>query len=248
MKQAGICGVILVAAGLLLIGFGTVGIALGEPVADTESTTATDFESGEQFAGAVGVQQAAVTGNFESQRFDRQLQRGADDDERAQRIGEQLNRADDRFAELEERKAALADARDRGEISQGQYQARTAQLSAELAQLERSMGQTDRAAEGVSAAALERSGVDRGAIDRVRSNASELRSGEIAETAREIAGRPADRGPNSQRPGITSVDNETNSPATDRSGYDQQTGEQSDDSTDDGGDDGRTAGGDRDRP
>jgi len=247
MKQAGICGAILVAAGLLLIGFGTVGIALGEPAADTESMTATDFESGEQFAGAVGVQQAAVDGGFESQRFDRQFQRAADDDERAQRIGEQLNRADSRLADLEERRDELADARDRGEISQGQYQARTAQLSAELAQLERSMGQTDRAAEGVSAAALERSGVDSEAIDRVRSNASELRSGEIAKTAREIAGPPADRGSNSQPPGINRIDTESDSPTTDRSEHDQPTGEQSDDSTDDGDDRERTDGDNRER-
>lgn len=204
-----------------LLGAGSVG-ALDD---GTESLTYAAAENdsatpGEQFAGSVGVGHSEVEGEVDARAFEKRLGAAEDDDERAAVLADQLNRSEQRLNELQEQRAELRDARDAGEISEREYRIRITSLAADVAGVERMANSSVAAAEGIPDETLAANGVDVERIEDLRTNARDLRGGEVSEIARTIAGEgaggapnappgergpPADRGPPSDRVGSSDI-------------------------------------------
>lgn len=214
--------VTLVVVGMLLVP------AAGVLAEETETETEADNETvapGERLGGVVGVQAAEFDGEIERNAFRIALERADDNATKASHIAEKLNESEDRLAELDERKATLQEQRERGEITEGQYRARTAKLATETRTVEHQLNQSNATAAGLPEETLRANGVNTTAIGMLQANAGELRGGEIAEIARSIAGDrsgmvergpPGDRGPADHGPSENRTDDR--GPSTDRPG------------------------------
>lgn len=154
-----------------------------------------DTAPGEQFAGSVSVGEAEVENDVEQRAFGHRLQEAENDSERAAIIAEKLNETEKELAELREQRAALEEAYLNGEISEREYRVRTAKIAATLSGIEGTANKSAAAAAGIPNRTLAANGVDAERIDQLRSNASELRGGEVAEIARNIAGPNAGGSP-----------------------------------------------------
>lgn len=181
----------------------------GSQAANESATTA-----GEQLSGVIGVQGAEVEGDMADRSLSNRLEQARGPNQTAAVVASEYESADERLAELRDRKAALEAARENGSISQGEYRARTATLVAEISVVERLANRTASVAAGLPAAALEARGVDAAAIQRLAGDARNLTGPEVAAIARGIAGNgvgapagtpagergpPADRGPPANR-------------------------------------------------
>ncbi|WP_430505946.1 DUF7096 domain-containing protein [Haloparvum sp. PAK95] len=154
-----------------------------------------DTAPGEQFAGSVSVGEAEVENDVDERAFEHRLNQAANDSQRASIVAAELNETEARLAELREQRAALKTAFENGEISEREYRVRTAKLAAELSGVEQIANRSASAAAGIPNETLAANGVDAERIDKLRSNASELRGGEVAEIARNVAGPNAGGSP-----------------------------------------------------
>lgn len=154
-----------------------------------------DTAPGEQFAGSVSVGEAEVENDVDERAFEHRLNQAANDSQRAAIVAAELNETDARLAELREQRAALKTAFENGEISRQEYRVRTAKLAAELSGVEQIANRSDSAAARIPNETLAANGVDAERIDELRSNASELRGGEVAEITRNVAGPNAGGSP-----------------------------------------------------
>lgn len=159
-----------------------------------------DTAPGEQFAGSVSVGEAEVENEVDERAFEHRLNRAANDSQRAAIVAAELDETETRLAELREQRAALQTAFENGEISRQEYRVRTAKLAAELSGVEQIANRSESAAAGIPNETLAANGVDAERIDELRSNASELRGGEVAEIARNVAGPNAGASPGERPP------------------------------------------------
>lgn len=154
-----------------------------------------DTAPGTQFAGSVSVGEAEIENDVDERAFEHRLDQAATDSQRAAIIGGELDETETRLTELREQREALKTAFENGEISRQEYRVRTAKLAAELSGVEQIANRSGAAAAGIPNETLAANGVDAERIDRLRSNASELRGGEVADIARNIAGSSAGAAP-----------------------------------------------------
>ncbi|WP_276273384.1 hypothetical protein [Haloarcula litorea] len=173
---------------------------------DTTSANASDaaVAPGAQFAGVVGVQGAELEGDVAGRAYGIRVANAATDDARAAIVDATLADVRARLDRLEQRRAALAEARANGSMSEGEYRARVARLHAEAQTADRLTARANETAGRLPAEALRANGVDPSTIRTLSRQADELTGPETAEIAREIAG-----------PGMTG--GELPAPAEDRS-------------------------------
>lgn len=189
------------------------------PAADSATQGDNGTAPGEQLSGVVGVQGAELDGALDQRAFTIQFTQAADNDSKAAVLADRLQAVDERLSELRERKSTIEARHDAGEITDGKFRAEMAKIATQVRLLSRAATQTERAAGGVSNAALEERGVNATAIQTLKNRANELSGPEVAEIARSIAGPDAGNsaGPgNGMPPG-----NETGPPGADDSGTDR---------------------------
>ena len=191
MKRISLLAAAVVAVGLLAVGAAG---ALAQEEPDDE-----EIAPGEQLSGVVGVQDAEFEGELNDNAFAVALDRAGDNATRASEIATRVNDTETRLAELEERRDRLNAQREAGEISEGEYRARTARLATEVDNAQRQLNRSEAAAAGIDPGTLRENGVNVDAIGTLRRNASELSGGEVSEIARSIAGE--NRGPFRQAAG-----------------------------------------------
>lgn len=162
--------------------------AMAQQTETTESSANETVEPGAQLSGVVGVQEAELNGDVEERAYGIRIAQANTDDAKAAVVAEQLNRSEQRVAELEERRAELEAARENGSISNGQYRAQVAQLHAQSRTVDRVNNQTNETASELPAETLDANGVNATAIRTLSERASELSGPETAAVARTIAG------------------------------------------------------------
>ncbi|OAQ52906.1 hypothetical protein HTG_08750 [Natrinema mahii] len=143
---------------------------------------------GEQFAAAVGVQNAELEGDVSERAFGVRLAGAETNETKAAVIATEVNESRQRIGELESRLATLNESREAGEISEGRYRAEVATAVAEMRGIERRATAAEAAAAEVPDRALADNGVDAETIRTLRDRAGELGGPETAEIARSIAG------------------------------------------------------------
>lgn len=191
MKRISLLVAAVVAVGLLAVG--AAGALAQEEPDDGE------IAPGEQLSGVVGVQDAEFEGELNDNAFAVALDRADDNATRASEIATRVNDTETRLTELEERRNRLNAQREAGEISEGEYRARTARLATEVDNAGRQLNRSEAAAAEIPSETLRENGVNVDAIETLRRNASELSGGEVSEIARGIAGE--NRGPFRQAAG-----------------------------------------------
>lgn len=199
MKRTSLLVAVLVVVGMLVVP--ATGVLAQET--DDESE-ADDVSPGERFSGVVGVQSAEFDGEVERNAYRIALERADDNATKASHIAEKLNETERRLAELTERKAQLQEQRENGEITEGQYRARTARMAAEVETAKKQLNRSNATAAELPAETLEANGVNVTAIRTLQNDASELSGPEVSEIARSIAGDQrgiADRGESENRSG-----------------------------------------------
>ena len=192
---------------VLLVGAAIVGLLAAGPVAgavggiadvgevadvDEPNSDADGEENetrpGERLGGVIGVQAAEIDGEVDSRAFERQVDPNRSDDDRGAAVADRVERAETRLTEIETRQAALREQRDDGEITHGEYRARTARLAAETASIERTMNRSAAIATDLPKEVREDRGIDDDRIRTLSERANELSGSEVAEIARGIAG------------------------------------------------------------
>jgi len=191
MKRISLLVAAVVAVGLLAVG--AAGALTQEEPDDGE------IAPGEQLSGVVGVQDAEFEGELNDNAFAVALDRADDNATRASEIATRVNDTETRLTELEERRNRLNAQREAGEISEGEYRARTARLATEVDNAGHQLNRSEAAAAEIPSETLRKNGVNVDAIETLRRNASELSGGEVSEIARSIAGE--NRGPFRQAAG-----------------------------------------------
>lgn len=204
-----------------------------------------DVLPGEQLAGVVSVQDAEVSGDVSERTFGIRLAQAASDEAKADVVADQLTDVEQRLEELETRANDLQEARESGEISEGQYRAQMATVAAEKETVKRLAGQSQNASEGLPADLLEERGINATQIQTLMDRADELGGEEIAEIARSIAGpsvgeqmaenasdRAADRGNSGNQNAESDSDTGEEGEDTDRSDETADNSEQEADDAD----------------
>lgn len=185
--------------GLLLVAVALVATLAAVPLAGatvfaTDDTTPAETDEndsvtpGEQMMGAVGVQNAELAGTVSERAFGLQVANAETDEERANIISERFVELRGAVAEHEAELEELRDARERGEITEGQFRAGVAKLTAKGVHTERGVAQANASAGGMPTELLAERGINVSAIQELKANASQLTGPETAEIARSIAG------------------------------------------------------------
>jgi len=175
------------------------GAASAPLVAQEDETNATTNETdngtapGAMLAGVAEVQEAEVEGEVERRTFGLQVAAANSNASKASVVANHTRALDQRLADLRERKQELTAARENETISESRYRGEMAGLAARISALQSMSNETATAARGLPAAALEAHGVNASAIDRLRTDASNLSGPEVAAIARNIAGPPGNR-------------------------------------------------------
>ncbi|WP_281193857.1 hypothetical protein [Halorubrum sp. F4] len=159
----------------------------GNTQVESENGTS-DISPGERLSGVIGVQGAEVEGEVESRSFGIRIAEAETDEERAAVIADQLDRNEERLAELRDRQRELRERRSGGNVSDGAYAAQEAKIGAQAASVNRTTERSAEVASGLPADVLAEQGVDAERIRTLREHASELSGPETAAIAREIGG------------------------------------------------------------
>jgi len=179
------------------------GVATGDAAAGSVQDGGTEAEDagtgeanasvqpGERLAGSVGVGEAEFEGEVDSRAFAARLREAETDAERADAVADRVATNRDRVAELRERRERLRERREAGEISEREFRVEMARLAAQARQVERTTDETAAVADDLPADLLAARGANATAIEQLRGNAAELRGGEAAAIAREVAGERA---------------------------------------------------------
>lgn len=162
--------------------------AAGAFATDTGEAQTDTIEPGERLAGVVGVQEAEVNGEVSERTYGVKIANAQTDAAKADVVGEQLAEIEERLKAHEARLDDLTDAREAGEIDDGEYRAKVATVAAEKATTERLAEHAQATAGDLPNDVLEERGIDVDAIRELRAHASELGGPETAEIARSIAG------------------------------------------------------------
>lgn len=198
----------------LLLAVTALAVAPGAMAQQTETNESSEnatVEPGAQLSGVVGVQEAELNGDVEERAYGIRIAQANTDDAKAAVVADQLNRSEQRVAELEEQRAELEQARENGSISNGQYRAQVAQLHAESQTVQRVNNQSNETASELPAETLSANGVNVTAIQTLKDRAAELSGPETARVARTIAGASvgADARPDGVADRRGGADNET---------------------------------------
>jgi len=198
-------GTILMAI-MLVAALAAIPLGAATALADDREDNPTDaadanennsVKPGEQLTGVVGVQDAEIDGEVSDRTFGIKIANAQSDEAKADILGDRLDeiaeRLDEHEAELEE----LAEARDNGEISEGEYRSEIAKVTAENANTERAAeqaGETAGELPGNMSEELEERGIDVESIQELQEQANELGGPETAELAQSIAGENVGNG------------------------------------------------------
>ena len=177
------------------------------PTADGANETETSGDgppngtAAARLMGTVGVTEAEVEGEVERRAFDIAVARAASNDSKVGVVASQFNRTRERLRELRERRAELNASYENGSMSESAYQARVATLAAQVNETETMINETHEESAGLPEERLEAKGINATAIQRLRTNASNLTGPEVSRIARSIAGPPegVERGPPEDR-------------------------------------------------
>lgn len=189
-------------AALLLTAVLVVGSVSALPAAASAATTplptsstalqtdanATDVSPGQRLAGVVGAGQAEFEGEVTSRAYGLQYAGASSNASKAQVVQERLTDARERLQTLEQRKAALNEARANGSMSEGEYRARMTALAARGQQLEQLVNASEVRARGLPEDVLASKGINVTAIRTLQAQAANLTGNEVAEIARSVAG------------------------------------------------------------
>lgn len=189
-------------AALLLTAVLVVGSVSALPAAASAATTtlptssttlqsdsnATNVTPGQRLAGVVGAGQAEFEGEITSRAYGLQYAGANSNASKAQVVQERLTDVRDRLQTLEQRKAALEEARANGSMSEGEYRARMTALAARGQQLEQLVNASEDRARGLPEDVLASKGLNVTAIRALQAQAANLTGQEVAEIARSIAG------------------------------------------------------------
>lgn len=145
-----------------------------------------DVQPGERLSGVVGAQEAEIDGEIESRAHGLAIANAGTNESKADVVAETLEYNGERMADLERHLEELEQRRDAGEMTEGEYHARTAKVAVQLETVERTTDQSARAADDLPAEMLDERGLGADAIDQLRRNASDLR-GDAADVADDIA-------------------------------------------------------------
>lgn len=168
----------------------------------TATTQENDTETlpGEQFAGAVGAQDAELDGELEARAFGIAVANADSDAERADIIADRLERNQEQLSDIEARQETLRERREAGEISEGTYRAKIAITAAETSATNRTTNQAAVAATDLPENVRADRGINEETIRTLQTRAADLTGPQVADIARDIAGEnvgapfdPADR-------------------------------------------------------
>ncbi|OLZ42554.1 hypothetical protein A6E15_17005 [Natrinema saccharevitans] len=193
--------VILVAAVAVPLAAATVAPSGGAQDGTDGGAGNDSIAPGEQFAAAVGVQNAELEGDVSERAFGVRFAGAETNETKAAVVATEVNESRQRLNELESRLATLNESRETGEISEGRYRAEVATTAAEMRSVERRAATAETAAAGVPDRALADNDVDAESIGQLRARAGDLGGPETAAIARSIAGNDVgrsigtDRGP-----------------------------------------------------
>ena len=177
------------------------------PTADGANETETSGDgppngtAAARLMGTVGVTEAEVEGEVERRAFGIAVARAASNDSKVGVVASQFNRTRERLRELRERRAELNASYENGSMSESAYQARVATLAAQVNETETMINETHEESAGLPEERLEAKGINATAIQRLRTDASNLTGPEVSRIARSIAGPPegVERGPPEDR-------------------------------------------------
>ena len=161
--------------------------AAGEQT-ERDEMNESSISPGERLSGAIGVQNAEVTGEVESRAFGVALGRAETDEERADIVAERIERSEERLAVIEQRQQELKERHDAGELSQGAYAARIAETAAQTESVKRDANRSAAVAHEIPETIRAERGLDDERLETLRERASELSGGEVAAVARGVAG------------------------------------------------------------
>lgn len=198
--------VIVVAVVALLIAGGAAAVPVFAGVGPAqEDPTPTAVAPGERLMGVVGVTDVEMTAEVEERRFGLAIANVTGDPGAiAELVAERVPNVSDRLATIEERLTALRDAREAGTISEGRFRAQVAQLEAQRRSLERALEMSVNATAGLPEGELAARGVNRTALEQLRSQARDLGGPDVSQLARSLAG-PNLGDPPGQRPNMSEL-------------------------------------------
>lgn len=148
----------------------------------------TNVSPGQRLAGTIGAGQAEFEGEVTLRAYGIQYALADSNASKAAVIEERLDRVRDRLQALEQRKAALEEARENGSMSEGEYRARVTALAARNQQLEQVLNASESRARGLPEDVLAERGINVTSIRTLQAQAANLTGQEVAEIARSIAG------------------------------------------------------------
>lgn len=192
MKRIGtILMAIAVVGALAAVPLGTAA-AIGDDStgvnADADADANESVTPGEQLAGVVGVQSAEIDGEMSERTYGVQVANAQTDEEKADVVGDRLDEVEERLEEHEATLDELEEAREAGEISEGEYRAKVATVTAEKANTEQALEQAQETTGEVPEDVLEDRNINTEAIQELQDRANELGGQETAEIAQSIAG------------------------------------------------------------
>ncbi|MFC6768585.1 hypothetical protein [Natrinema soli] len=202
--------------------------ASGQATSDSEAGNES-IKPGEQFAAAVGVQNAEIEGDVSERAFGVRIANAATNESKAAVVAAQFDETEARLAKLEGRLEDLNESREAGEISEGRYRAEVATTVVEMRTLERQAATAETTAAGLPEAVLTERGIDVESIQMLRDRAGDLGGPETAEIARSIAGDDGERslGPDRDPGSPIDVGGENRTDEAGVSGDDEATAESS---------------------
>lgn len=187
--RAVLVGLLLVAVlGLALPAVAQDGPTAGNESVQSDNATVDNVTVGQSISGFMQSTAAGTESDVDQGIYQAQYET-ANESDRPALVENRTERLEGRLAAVEERIDRIRD--QRGELNPTAYRAQMSAAAAQLRALETSANETERdaVATGVNATRLE----------RLRTDASELGGGEVAEIARNLSGVPADvpgqRGP-----------------------------------------------------
>jgi len=169
--------------------FVTPAAALSLP-GQTAQQTATNesIQPGAQLSGVVSVGQAELDGAVEGRAFGQAIASADTNESKAGVVAERMPGLENRLGDLREQREQLQAAYENGSLDRSTYEARTTAVAARIQQVERQLNRSHAVAVALPEQARDRAGVNVTAIERLRTQAGEMRGGEMAEIARGIAG------------------------------------------------------------
>lgn len=152
------------------------------------STNAT-VSPGAMLAGSIGAQQAEIRGAVDHRAFGLQIAAAESNQTRARILAQHQERLQERLDGVQERLRTMEHARENGSISEARYQVQATKAATEANQIRNMANTSAQVANGLPAEILEANGVNVTAIQQLREHARDMTGPEVAQLARQIAGK-----------------------------------------------------------